>query len=47
MTILPALDQTNEPALKALEPAAETLCQALTPEQMKKADTLLGMSGMM
>ena len=39
--------QARLDALKALEPAAETLCQALTPEQKKKADTLLGMSGMM
>ena len=39
--------QARLDALKALEPAAETLYQALTPEQKKKADTLLGMSGMM
>jgi len=39
--------QARLDALKALKPAAETLYQALTPEQKKKADTLLGMSGMM
>ena len=39
--------QARLDALKALKPAAETLHQALTPEQKKKADTLLGMSGMM
>ena len=39
--------QARLDALKVLEPAAETLYQALTPEQKKKADTLLGMSGMM
>lgn len=39
--------QARLDALKALEPAAETLYKALTPEQQKKADTLLGMSGMM
>jgi LTXXQ motif family protein len=39
--------QARLDALKALEPAAETLYKALTPEQKKKADTLLGMGGMM
>ena len=39
--------QARLDALKVLEPAAETLYQALTPEQKKKADTLLGMGGMM
>jgi hypothetical protein len=39
--------QARLDALKALKPAAETLYQALTPEQKKKADTLFGMSGMM
>jgi hypothetical protein len=40
------LMQARLDALKALEAAAETLCQTLTPEQTKKADTRLGMSGM-
>ena len=39
--------QARLDALKVLEPAAETLYQALTPEQKKKADTLLGIGGMM
>jgi Spy/CpxP family protein refolding chaperone len=39
--------QARLDALKALEPAAETLYQVLTPEQKKKADTLLGIGGMM
>jgi hypothetical protein len=39
--------QARLDALKALQPAAETLYKALTPEQQKKADTLLGMGGMM
>ena len=32
-------------ALKASQPATEALYKALTPEQQKKADTLLGMGG--
>ena len=39
--------QARLDAMKVLEPAAETLYQALTPEQKKKADTLLGIGGMM
>ena len=39
--------QARLDALKVLEPAAETLYQALTSEQKKKADTLLGIGGMM
>ena len=41
------LMQARLDALKVLEPAAETLYQALTSEQKKKADTLLGIGGMM
>lgn len=37
-----ALTQTELDALKALQPATEALYKALTPEQQKKADTLLG-----
>jgi LTXXQ motif family protein len=37
--------QTGLDALKALQPATEALYKALTPEQQKKADTLLGMGG--
>ena len=32
-------------AMKALQPATEALYKALTPEQQKKADSLLGMGG--
>jgi len=37
--------QSRLDALKALQPATEALYKALTPEQQKKADTLLGMGG--
>jgi Spy/CpxP family protein refolding chaperone len=40
--------QARLDALKALKPATESLYKALTPEQQKKADTLLSMGrGMM
>jgi len=39
------LMQARLDALKALKPATEALYKALTPEQQKKADTLLGMGG--
>ena len=40
--------QARLDALKALKPATEALYKALTPEQQKKADTLLSMGrGMM
>jgi len=37
--------QARLDALKALQPATEALYKALTPEQQKKADALLGVSG--
>jgi Spy/CpxP family protein refolding chaperone len=37
--------QSRLDALKALQPATEALYKALTPEQQKQADTLLGMGG--
>jgi recombinational DNA repair ATPase RecF len=37
--------QARLDALKALQPAAEALYKALTSEQQKKADALLGMGG--
>lgn len=37
--------QTRLDALKALQPATEALYKALTPDQQKKADRLLGMGG--
>jgi hypothetical protein len=37
--------QARLDALKALQPATEVLYKALTPEQQRKADTLLGMGG--
>ena len=37
--------QARLDALKALQPATEALYKALTPEQQKKADALLGMGG--
>jgi len=40
-----ALMQTRLDALKALQPATEALYKALTPEQQKKADTLLASMG--
>jgi hypothetical protein len=40
-----AMMQARLDALKALQPAIEALYKALTPEQQKKADALLGMRG--
>jgi hypothetical protein len=40
-----AMMQGRLDALKASQPATEALYKALTPEQQKKADTLLGMGG--
>jgi len=37
--------QARLEAMKALQPATEALYKALTPEQQKKADWLLGMGG--
>jgi hypothetical protein len=37
--------QSRLDALKALQPATEALYKALTPEQQKQADMLLGMGG--
>jgi hypothetical protein len=37
--------QSRLDAMKALQPATEALYKALTPEQQKKADSLLGMGG--
>jgi LTXXQ motif family protein len=40
-----AMMQARLDALKALQPATEALYKALTPDQQKKADQLLGMGG--
>jgi hypothetical protein len=40
-----AMMQARLDALKALQPATEALYKALTPDQQKKADRLLGMGG--